>query len=258
MKNKIMKNKSTITIMLTAALLSVVIAATAWIMENDTNIAGSDEYYETYSNQTTGLMRLGKYTAEVVYDEEQDYFFLELEGARFPFKKSPLQAINVGLDAPGENELEKNTNLLYGILGPDVLHVTLLINPDEEDDVMPAVEDLARYIKIVNPKKYAGFAYTKTGGKLNQSVIKGSQIQSLNNDSSLETPIIQIIGPKSGASETRVRVLGEGRFIVEGNTYEEVYLAADVVCITLIKMLCGSPDCPDAAACATGGDCGCS
>ncbi len=27
--------------------------------------------------------------------------------------------------------------------------------------------------------------------------------------------------------------------------------------ITLLKMLCGSSECPDAAACATGGNCGC-
>ena len=60
-----------------------------------------------------------------------------------------------------------------------------------------------------------------------------------------------------GAQSTAVRVLGGGKFIIEGKTYEETYLAADFVSVTLLKMLCGSPDCPDAAACATGGDCGC-
>ncbi len=60
---------------------------------------------------------------------------------------------------------------------------------------------------------------------------------------------------------TRGRVLSVdragGKVVVEGKTYEELYKAADLICITLLKMLCGSPDCPNAAACATGGDCGC-
>ena len=68
---------------------------------------------------------------------------------------------------------------------------------------------------------------------------------------------ILIKGPKSGAKKTRVSVIGGGKVIVEGKTYEELYKAADLICITLMKMLCGSSDCPDAAACATGGNCGC-
>jgi len=204
----------------------------------------------------TGPINLGRFIGQVVYDKEKDYYFLELKGARFPFKTSPIQAQEVLLEAPGKNKLEKNTSLLYGILGEGVLHVTLLINPDEEDDVMPAAVDIARYIQIVNPKKFAGIAYTKAGGKLEQSVVKGSQIQSLE-DASSETPIIQIKGPKSEGSKTRVLVIEGGKVIVEGKTYEDVYKAADLICITLLKMLCGSPECPDAAVCATGGDCGC-
>jgi hypothetical protein len=250
-----MKNKKNI--VLTLGIAFVIVAVGIWLEYNTSEYEKTIEKPIDYSNQTIGLMKLGKFIGEVTYDEEQDYYFLELQGARFPFKTSPLQALNVRLDAPGKSELEKNTNLLYGIIGSEVLYVTLLINPDEEDEIMPAVEDLTRYIQIVNPKKFAGFAYIKPGGKVNYSVIKGSQIQSLDN-ATLETPIIQIMGPGSGANETTVKMLGEGRFIIEGKTYDDVYLAADFVCITLIKMLCGSPDCPDAAACATGGNCGCS
>ena len=122
---------------------------------------------------------------------------------------------------------------------------------------MPAVADLALYLQIANPRKFAGFAYTKPGGKLEHSVVKGPQIQSLDSDATPETTVVQIKGPKSGAQSTAVRVLGGGKFIIEGKTYEETYRAADFVSVTLLKMLCGSPDCPDAAACATGGDCGC-
>ncbi len=97
----------------------------------------------------------------------------------------------------------------------------------------------------------------KLAEKLENSVVKGPQIQSLDSDATPETTIIQIRGPKSGAQSTAVQILGDGKFIVEGKTYEETYQAADFVSVTLLKMLCGSPDCPDAAACATGGDCGC-
>ncbi len=206
----------------------------------------------------TGLMSIGKFPGKVSYDPEEDYYFLELRGARLPFKTSPIQALEVELDAPGKSDIEKNKALLYGMIGPQVLkHVTLLVNPDEEDEVMPAVEDLARYIKMVNPSKFAGFAYTKPGGKSERSVIRGSQIQSFEKDASSVTPLILIKGPKSGAKSTKVRVLNGGKFIVEGETYANVTKAADFVAIILVKMLCGSPDCPDAAACATGGDCGC-
>lgn len=204
----------------------------------------------------TGPMNLGRFFGQVTYDEEQDYYFLELRGARFPFKTSPIEAQNVLLEAPGKTDLEKNTSLLYGIMGKEVLNVTLLINPDEEDEVMPAANDIARYIQIANRRKFAGIAYTKEGGKLKKSVVRGSQIQALK-DATTKTPKILIKGPKSGAKKTRVSAVGGGKVIVEGKTYEELYKAADHICITLLKMLCGSSDCPDAAACATGGDCGC-
>lgn len=204
----------------------------------------------------TGPMSLGKFFGQVTYDKEKDYYFLELRGARFPFKSSPIEAQDVLLEAPGKSELEKNTSLLYGILGKEVSHATLLIDPNEEDEVMPAATDLARYIQIANRRKFAGLAYTKPGGKLNRSVVRGSQIQALK-DATTKTPIIQIKGPKSGAKNTKVSVIGDGKVVVEGKTYEDLYKAADRICITLIKMLCGSSDCPDAAACATGGDCGC-
>ncbi len=204
----------------------------------------------------TGPMNLGKFFGQVTYDKEQDYYFLELRGARFPFKSSPLEAQDVLLEAPGKTDLEKNTSLLYGIMGKEVLNVTLLIDPNEEDEVMPAANDIARYIQIANRRKFAGIAYTKPGGKLKKSVVRGSQIQALK-DATTKTPKILIKGPKSGAKKTRVSATGDGKVIVEGKTYEELYKAADLICITLMKMLCGSSDGPDAAACATGGNCGC-
>jgi hypothetical protein len=204
----------------------------------------------------TGPMNLGKFFGQVTYDKEQGYYFLELRGARFPFKSSPIEAQDIMLDAPGKKDIDKNTSLLYRIMGKDVSYATVLINPDEEDEVMPAATDIARYIQIANRRKYAGIAYTKPGGKLENSVRKGSQIQALK-DAAAKTPKILIKGPKSGAKKTRVSVIGDGQVVVEGKTYEELYKAADRICITLMKMLCGSSDCPDAAACATGGKCGC-
>lgn len=207
-------------------------------------------------NQKTGPMNMGKFFGQVTYDKEQDYYFLELRGARFPFKTSPLESQDILLEAPGKDDLDKNTALLYGIMGKEVLNATVLIDPNEEDEVMPAVQDIARYIQIANRRKFAGIAYTKPGGKLEKSVIKGSQIQALE-DATAKTSKILIKGPKSGAKQTKVSVVGDGKVIVEGKTYEELYKAADRICITLMKMLCGSSDCPDAAACATGGNCGC-
>lgn len=207
--------------------------------------------------QGTGPMSLGTFPGQVIYDEEKELYLLELRGARFPFKASPIKAQAVPLEAKGKDALEKNTSLLYGILGEDVMYTTLLINPDEEAEVMPAVADIARYMQMVNPSKFNGIAYTKSGGKLEKAVSKGSQIQSLKKNAKSETPVIQIKGPNSGAENTRVAVMGNGKVIVEGKTYEELYTAADLLCITLLKMLCGSSDCPDATACASGGDCGC-
>ena len=205
----------------------------------------------------TDKIQLGMYEGIVTYDPEEGCYFIEARGARFPFKTDPREALKVPLEAPGEDVLAKHSALLLGMIGKEVLHTTILINPDEEDEVMPAVVDLALYLQMVNPKKFAGLAYTKPGGKLENSVVKGSQIQSLDSDATPETTIVQIRGPKSGAQSTVVRVLGDGKFVIEGETYEETWRAADFVSVTLHKMLCGSADCPDAATCATGGDCGC-
>ena len=200
---------------------------------------------------------MGMYEGRVSYDSEKGYYFIEVRGARFPFKTDPREALKVPLEAPGEDSLAKHSALLLGMMGKKVSQATILINPDEEDEVMPAVSDLALYLQIVNRRKFNGLAYTKAGGKLEKSNQKGRQIQSLDSDANATNPIIQVKGPKSGASETVVRVLGNGKFVIEGKTYDELYRAADFVSITLLKMLCGSADCPDAAACATGKKCGC-
>jgi hypothetical protein len=139
---------------------------------------------------------------------------------------------------------------------PKTSHVTLLINPDEEDEVTQVGIEMARYIQMVSSAKFAGVAYTKPGGKVEESVKEGPQIQTLEDATSI-TPQILIRGPKSGATRTKVSVLGDGKVIVEGKTYEDLYKAAGLVGISLLKMLCGDSDCPDASSCATGGDCGC-
>ena len=200
---------------------------------------------------------LGMYEGRVSYDSEKGCYFIEVRGARFPFKTDPREALTVPLEAPGDDLLAKHSALLLGVMGKKVSQATILINPDEEDEVMPAVSDLALYLQIVNRRKFNGLAYTKTGGKLEKSNRKGRRIQSLDSDASATNPIIQIKGPKSGGSQTAVRVLGDGKFVIEGKTYDELYRAADFVSVTLLKMLCGSADCPDVAACATGKKCGC-
>ena len=207
--------------------------------------------------QESDTIRLGMYEGRVIYDSEQGYYYIEARGARFPFKTNPKEALKVPLEAPGEDLLAKHSALLLGMMGKEVVHTTILFNPDEENEVMPAVRDVALYLQIVNRTKYNGLAYTKSGGKFKESARERPQIQSLDSDASPATPIIQIKGPKSGAKETVVRVLGNGRFVIEGKTNDELYRAADFVSVTLLKMLCGSTDCPDVAACATGGDCGC-
>jgi hypothetical protein len=265
-----MKNKKITTLILAVIFLFVAFVIGARLIDKRLSITAAAEAKESKKTiikkkettpedkkLKTGPMNLGKFFGQVIYDEDKDYYFLELRGARFPFKTSPIEAQNVLLEALGEDDLEKNTSLLYGIMGKDVLNVTLLIDPNEEDEVMPAAEDLARYIQIANRRKFAGIAYTKPGGKLKRSVVKGSQIQSFNKDATAKTPKILIKGPKSGAKQTKVSVIGKGKVVVEGKTYEQLYKAADLICITLLKMLCGSSDCPDAAACATGGNCGC-
>ena len=207
--------------------------------------------------QKSDRIPLGMYEGRVSYDSEKGYYFIEVRGARFPFKTDPREALKVPLEAPGEDSLAKHSALLLGMMGKKVSHITILINPDEEEEVMPAVTDLALYIQIVNRRKFNGLAYTKAGGKLETSDREERQIQSLDSDATSTKPIIQIKGPKSGAMQTVVRVLGDGKFVIEGKTYDELYRAADFASLTLLKMLCGSADCPDAAACATGRKCGC-
>ena len=109
---------------------------------------------------------------------------------------------------------------------------------------------------ITSPGKFAGLAYTKEGGDLVQTVATGSQIQSWD-EATVKTPKILLKGPRGGAAGTRSALGVDGQIAVEGTTYEDLYKAADMVSLTLLKMLCGSPDCPDAAACASGGSCGC-
>lgn len=200
---------------------------------------------------------LGMYEGKVSYDSEKGYYIIEVRGARFPFKTDPREALKVPLEAPGKDSLDKHSALLIGMIGKKVYHTTILINPDEEDEVMPAVTDLALYLQIVNRRKFNGLAYTKAGGKSTEPNLKGPQIQSLDSDASPTNPIIEIKGPRSGARKTVVRVLGNGKFVVEGKTYDGLYRAADFVSVTLLKMLCGSADCPDAGACATGKKCVC-
>ncbi len=203
-----------------------------------------------------GSMNVGKFEGRVDYDKDEDYYFLQLRGARLPFKASPIDAQKVPLETPGKNEKEANTALIYGILGPQVDYATILVNPEEEEQVMPAVMDLARYMRMVNPRKFSGLAYTTEGGKLERPSQRGSQIQSWK-EATVKTPRILLKGPKSGAEKTRVVVSEEGQVLIEGKTFPDLYKAADMVSLTMLKMLCGSPDCPDAGACATGGKCGC-
>lgn len=255
-----MKKNKKLTIISVMTFLCIFFFSGVWILYGNLNIfnvlkhSQENKKAEGSSACATGEMNLGKFPGQVVYDSAKDYYFLELRGARFPFKTSPITAQEVLLEAQGKNVLEKNTSLLYGILGAKVLHTVILINPDEENDVMPAVMDIAQYINITNSKKYGGIVYTKPGGKLKSP---DNKIQALKN-ATIKNPIIQIKGPKSGAEKTRVAVIGNGKVIVEGKTYEDVYKAADSISITLLKMLCGSSECPDASACATGGGCGCS
>ena len=256
-----MKNKKVAALVGGVSIVFIGLAAAVVFLNGTVNLTDRLKGSERGGSAEEGKcaddeMNLGKFKGQVVYDKEKDYYFLQVRGARFPFKASPLEALTVPLEAVGKDAKEKNTSLLYGIMGRGVLNVTILVNPDEEEMVMPAAQDIARYVQMVNPKKFAGLAYTKPGGKLERSVIVGSQIQSLKEASSA-TPKIELKGPGSGGEKTRVSVRSGGEVIVEGKTYQGLYKAAALICVTLLKMLCGSADCPDAAACATGGNCGC-
>ena len=232
----------------------------------------------TKVDRTTGPMNLGRIMGEVVQEKPNDLYFLQVRGARLPFKASPLQAQSIDLQAPGQKALEKNTALLYAILGKEVEGAALLINPEEEDQVAPAAQDIVRYMRVANPRKFAGVAYTKPGGKYEPAESSTSTVQAVAQKHGIQIaetqptetstiraldhgtaqrPLIQLKGPKSGATRTGVSVVGPGQILVEGKTYEDLYTAADYIGITLLKMLCGSSECPDAAACATGGKCGC-
>jgi len=200
------------------------------------------------------MVNLGALTGQVSYDEGEQLYFLEVRGARLPFAAHPRQALAVPLDAAGATPAEKNKELLYGIMGPDIRRVTLLVDPREEAEVTSATEDLQRYISIVALDKLGPIAYTSPGGNGTQS--STAQVRKLT-DATAQEPIILLKGPESGATSTSVSVRNGGQFVIEGETYEALYAAADLVCLTVVKMLCGSPDCPDAAACATGGGCGC-
>ena len=230
-------------------------------------------------DRTTGPITFGRFMGEVVRDETNGFYYLQLRGARLPFKASPLQAQSIDLQASGKKNLEKNTALLYAIMGKEVEGAKLLINPDEEDQVLSAAEDIARYVRVTNARKFAGVAYTKPGGKLQAAeppdsfvpalaqkhgiqIAEAQQAKASSATLSLDAgtaqrPLIQLKGPKSGATRTGVSVVGRGQVLVEGKTYDELNTAADYIGITLLKMLCGSSECPDAAACATGGKCGC-
>src|SRR6266700_3563355 len=85
--------------------------------------------------RTTGPINFGRFMGEVVREETNGMYFLQLRGARLPFKASPLQAQSVDLQAPGQKALEQNTALLYAIMGKDVEGAAILINPEEEDQV---------------------------------------------------------------------------------------------------------------------------
>ncbi|UCD71217.1 MAG: hypothetical protein JSW70_09495, partial [Syntrophobacterales bacterium] len=55
---------------------------------------------------------LGMYEGRVSYDSEKGYYFIEVRGARFPFKTDPREALKVPLEAPGEDSLAKHSALL--------------------------------------------------------------------------------------------------------------------------------------------------
>ncbi|MFQ5810010.1 MAG: hypothetical protein ACE5JM_10360, partial [Armatimonadota bacterium] len=200
------------------------------------------------------MVNLGALTGRVTHDAQEGVYFLELRGARLPFKAHPRRALAVTLHAPGATPSEKHKDLLYGIMGPDIRRVTVLVDPREAEETAPAVEDLQRYIGLVAQDKLGPIAYTSQRAKATGAV--AAQVRQLTEATS-QQPIILLRGPKGGATSTAVRVRGRGQFVIEGETYDAVSAAADFVCLTIVKMLCGSPDCPDAAACATGGGCGC-
>jgi hypothetical protein len=280
MKKKTIAIATVAGLAVSAAALGVWLASDKPKEEHHAHCAVDTGEKPTKVDRTTGPINFGRFMGEVVREETNGMYFLQLRGARLPFKASPLQAQSVELQAPGQKALEKNTALLYAIMGKEVEGATLLINPEEEDQVLPAAQDIARYVKVANSRKFAGVAYTKPGGKLQPPETSASAVQAIAQkygvqiaeaqppkaspntvraleEATAQRPFIQLKGPKSGATKTGVSIVGPGQILVEGKTYDDLFTAADYIGITLLKMLCGSSECPDAAACATGGKCGC-
>lgn len=243
------------------AVLMLILLVVTWLVlspKADVELATTSQAATDAACDPPGAedkVSLGAFEGKVSYDEETDYFFLELRGVRLPFRTDPRRALRVPLEAPGATVKEQNTNLLYGLIGPEVQALTLLIDRREEADVQPAVEDLLRYSGVVAPHKLGGIEYVAEEQRA-PSQAEGRPRPGLN-DATRQKPLLLLRGPKAGAASSGVRVGGNGQFVVEGTTYEQVCAAADFVCLTIVKMLCGSADCPDAAACATGGSCGC-
>jgi hypothetical protein len=215
---------------------------------------GSDQ--ECAPSGAEEQLSLGAFQGKVSYDEEAQHYMVEFQGARLPFKSDPRRALEVPLEAPGEGVKEKNRALLYGLMGPDVKRLTLLVDPREQKEALTAAEDLERYISIVASEKFGGIAFSSEPGDAGESGAARPPVMSLDK-ATAASPVLVIRGPQGGATATRVKVQPGGRFLVEGATYDGLRSAADLVCLTIVKMLCGSADCPDAAACATGGACGC-
>ena len=200
------------------------------------------------------MVDLGALTGQVSYDDGEQLYYLEVQGARLPFAAHPRQALAVALDAAGATPAEKNNELRYGIVGPDIRRVTLLVDPREEADVTRATKDLQRYIGIVASDKLGPIAYTSPGGKGTAS--SAAQVRKLT-DATAQEPIILLKGPESGATSTAVRVLGQGQLVIEGETYESLNTAADLVCLTVVKMLWGGSGSGSGSGGGSGGGCGC-
>lgn len=197
----------------------------------------------------------GPFEGKVEYDTADGYHYVKLRGVRFPLKGSPMRAQEVHLDAPGRTLLEKNTALLHSMLGPDVAVVRVAVSA-EDKNAMPAATDIARYLQMTNRRKFGGLVYLGEDEKTDKAAEAGRPTVS-EGAASPKLPLVVLQGPDAGSVSTRVAVASPGVVRVEGKTYEELYDAAGRICVTLLRMLCGSSDCPDASACASGGSCGC-
>lgn len=243
-------------------LALVLVAGTWWVLRPKAGPRPADHSAMAASGQggceapDGDTVSLGAFKGTVSHDKEKDMYSVQLRGARLPFKADPRRASEVPLRAPGDTPKDKNRELLYGIMGPEVKGVTLVADEREKEQVKPAVEDLERYITIVAADKFKGAIYSKLDGEQAHARPEGGKPGRLE-DATVNEPVVLLRGPKAGAASTGVEVRPNGQFVIEGKSYNELYAAADMVCLTIVKMLCGSPDCPDASACATGGSCGC-